>query len=93
MRDGVSIHQERRREPIVKEGEFSELPNLQAFLKLPGAWPVTKIELRIKKRVFDTTLFYSAFKTKYHSRTLPKKLEAVSANIQNINPIPAEKLH
>jgi len=57
MRDGVSIHQERRREPIVKEGEFSELPDLHAFLKLPGAWPVTKVELEIKKRVFTQPYF------------------------------------
>jgi type IV conjugative transfer system coupling protein TraD len=57
MRDGVSIHQERRREPVVKEAEFSELQDLQAFLKLPGSWPVTKIEFEIQKRIFTQPYF------------------------------------
>jgi len=70
MRDGVSIHQERRREPIVKEGEFSELPDLQAFLKLPGAWPVTKIELAIKKRVFSQPYFIPRLKPNAITETL-----------------------
>lgn len=62
MRDGVSIHQEHRREPIVKEGEFSELPNLQAFLKLPGAWPVTKVEFEIKRRILTQPYFIARLK-------------------------------
>ena len=57
MRDGVSIHQERRREPVVKEAEFSELPDLQAFLKLPGAWPVTQIKFEVQNRVFKEPYF------------------------------------
>ncbi len=89
MRDGVSIHQERRREPIVKEGEFSELPNLQAFLKLPGTWPITKIELCIQKRVFTQPYFIPRLKE--NSIIEPTKtVEASSSNIQAINPIPAE---
>lgn len=51
MRDGVSIHQERRRESVIKASEFSCLKNLQAFLKLQGNWPVTQIEFKYKKRV------------------------------------------
>jgi len=74
MRDGVSIHQEHRREPIVKEGEFSELPNLHAFLKLPGAWPVTKIELAFKER----TLTQPYFMPRLKQNSLP----AVSQNIE-----------
>lgn len=62
MRDGVSIHQERRREPIVKEGEFSELPDLHAFLKLPGAWPITEITLTIKKRILTQPYFVPRLK-------------------------------
>lgn len=57
MRDGVSIHQERRREPVIKEAEFSELQDLQAFMKLPGTWPVTKIEFELKKRVYTQPYF------------------------------------
>ncbi len=50
MRDGVSIQPERRREPVVKEGEFLELDDLQAFLRLPGNWPVTNLTFIPKKR-------------------------------------------
>lgn len=57
MRDGVSIHRERRREAVVKETEFLELPDLQAFLKLPGAWPVTKIELEIRDKTYNEPYF------------------------------------
>jgi type IV conjugative transfer system coupling protein TraD len=50
MRDGVSVHQERRREPVVKDSEFLELNDLQAFLRLPGNWPVTELKFEFKKR-------------------------------------------
>ncbi len=50
MRDGVSIQPERRREPVVKEGEFLELDDLHAFLRLPGNWPVTDLIFTPKTR-------------------------------------------
>ena len=50
MRDGVSIQPERRREPVVKEGEFLELDDLHAFLRLPGNWPVTDLTFTHKTR-------------------------------------------
>ena len=50
MRDGVSIHQERRREPVVKESEFLELDDLSAFLRLPGTWPITQLAFEVKER-------------------------------------------
>jgi type IV conjugative transfer system coupling protein TraD len=52
MRDGVSLHQERRREPVVMDLEFLELDDLQAFLRLPGNWPVTKLQFDIKPRTY-----------------------------------------
>jgi len=50
MRDGVSIHQERRKEPIVMDAEFLSLEDLQAFLKLPGEWPISKLVFNIRQR-------------------------------------------
>jgi hypothetical protein len=41
---------DRRREPVVKEAEFLELNDLQAFLRLPGYWPVTQLQFEPKKR-------------------------------------------
>lgn len=57
MRDGVSIHQERRREPVVKESEFVELEDLTAFLRLPGNWPITTLNFDIRKRAILAPAF------------------------------------
>jgi type IV conjugative transfer system coupling protein TraD len=50
MRDGVSINEERRQEPLVKPSHFLGLEDLSAFLKLPGNWPVTKLSFELKER-------------------------------------------
>jgi len=50
MRDGVSIHQERRRDPVVKASDFLELEDLNAFLRLPGSWPVTQLSFELQDR-------------------------------------------
>ncbi|MBP9728622.1 MAG: type IV conjugative transfer system coupling protein TraD [Gammaproteobacteria bacterium] len=50
MRDGVSMHQERLKEPLIKETEFLMLPDCEAFLKLAGNYPLTKLTFKIKKR-------------------------------------------
>jgi type IV conjugative transfer system coupling protein TraD len=38
IRDGVSLNDERRIEPLVLDTEFSSLPDMQAYLRLPGQW-------------------------------------------------------
>ncbi len=50
MRDGVSIHEERRREFVVMDAEFLELENLEGFIRLPGKWPVAKLKFKYVKR-------------------------------------------
>lgn len=50
MRDGVSIHEERRREPVVMDTEFLELENLEGFIRLPGKWPIAKLKFKFQKR-------------------------------------------
>lgn len=87
MRDGVSIHQEHRREPIIKEGEFSELPDLHAFLKLPGAWPVTKIELSLKTRTLRQPYFIAREIRNSSVQAEDLKSEPQNAD-QNTNLIP-----
>lgn len=51
IRDGVSMHQERRKEPLVLESEFLKLNDCEAYLILPENVPVTKIKLLPTKRV------------------------------------------
>jgi type IV conjugative transfer system coupling protein TraD len=39
MRDGVSLNEERRVEPLIMDTEFTTLPDLKAYLRLPGNYP------------------------------------------------------
>jgi type IV conjugative transfer system coupling protein TraD len=57
MRDGVSIHEERRQEHIVKPSAFLALEDLNAFLRLPGNWPVAQLEFEIQKRKIKEEAF------------------------------------
>ena len=49
MRDGVSLAESRKRLPLVSSSEIQALKKNQAFVKLPGSLPVTKIRLQISK--------------------------------------------
>lgn len=50
MRDGVSINQERRKETIVIDSQFIQLDDLEAYMRLPGDWPVVKVKFEVKER-------------------------------------------
>jgi len=88
MRDGVSIHQERRREPVVKEAEFSALKDLEAFIKLPGAWPVTQINFEIQKRIFCQPYFVPR---KMVEIKMPAEMVEQSKNIPSEKPVKIRK--
>ena len=50
MRDGMSISRHIREEPIVMESEIMLLNDLEAFIKMPGEWPVTQLKFKLKHR-------------------------------------------
>ena len=50
IRDGVSVQQERRKEPLILDAEFLKLNDCEAYMLLPENTPVTKITLTAKKR-------------------------------------------
>ena len=50
IRDGVSVQQERRKEPLILDTEFLKLNDCEAYMLLPENTPVTKIKLMAKKR-------------------------------------------
>ena len=50
VRDGVSMHQERRKEPLILDTEFLRLNDREAYLILPESVPITKIKLEVKER-------------------------------------------
>lgn len=48
VRDGVSLTESKRRQPLVSSSEIQSLKKNQAFVKLPGNLPVTKVKLKLK---------------------------------------------
>lgn len=57
IRDGVSINQERRKEAVVNPSDFLVLKDLEAYLKLPGDWPVAKLKFNYKDRPLIADVF------------------------------------
>jgi type IV secretory pathway TraG/TraD family ATPase VirD4 len=50
IRDGVSVQQERRKEPLILDAEFLKLNDCEAYMLLPENTPATKITLTAKNR-------------------------------------------
>lgn len=48
MRDGVSLNPTSKTTPLVLPTEIGSLQDLEAYLKLPGSWPITKLKVRYK---------------------------------------------
>lgn len=46
----MSVHQERRKEPLILDTQFLKLNDCEAYMLLPENTPVTKIKLIAKKR-------------------------------------------
>lgn len=47
MRDGVSLSKVSRQKPVVSATDIQSLKNNQAYVRLPGNYPVTKIKLNL----------------------------------------------
>ncbi|HUX79591.1 MAG TPA: type IV secretion system DNA-binding domain-containing protein [Alphaproteobacteria bacterium] len=45
MRDGVSLSHHTRQKPLVMATELSQLKDLEAYIKLPGDYPCTKLQM------------------------------------------------
>ncbi len=50
VRDGISLGNQRVIRPVVSYPEILELPNLSCFVRLPGKYPVTQLNLKYEKR-------------------------------------------
>ena len=59
VRDGISLGNQRVNRPIVSYPEILELPNLTCFVRLPGSYPVTKLQLKHQKRDIAATALVS----------------------------------
>ena len=49
MRDGVSLSRHTRQKPLVMPAEFSQLKDLECYVKLPGDYPSTKLQTHYQK--------------------------------------------
>jgi type IV conjugative transfer system coupling protein TraD len=50
MRDGISINHAEARKAVVSFSEIMSLANLHAYVRLPGDFPVTRVEFQYKAR-------------------------------------------
>jgi len=80
LRDGVSIHQERRKEVLILDTEFQQLNDREAYVILPGNIPISKITLNIKKRAViaspRTPKIFNSFKVNTETEKKdPKAIE------------------
>ncbi len=49
MRDGVSTSKQTKTKPLILPSQISDLEDLQAYVKLPNGFPITKTKLTFKK--------------------------------------------
>jgi len=59
MRDGISINRGEARKAVVSFSEMMSLANLNAYVRLPGQFPVTRVEFQYKARKKKNIGFYS----------------------------------
>jgi type IV secretory pathway TraG/TraD family ATPase VirD4 len=55
MRDGVSLSHHTRQKPIVMPTELSQLKDLECYVKLPGDYPCTKLQMTYHVPVNSST--------------------------------------
>jgi len=84
IRDGVSVHQERRKEPLILETEFLKLNDCEAYLVLPENTPVTKITVTAKDRSIISSAFVPRAELDLSLSEVPQDAEPnVPATIQD----------
>lgn len=49
MRDGVSLNYQCKEKPTIHPDRLMKLPDLQAYLKLPGDYPIAKVSFKVHK--------------------------------------------
>lgn len=50
MRSGISISNQRYQKQIISPSEIMHLNDLEAFIRVPGNFPLTRIKLNYKTR-------------------------------------------
>lgn len=50
VRDGISISKDKVNEPIVDYDQIMKMPNLRFYVRLPGEYPVVKLNLKYRRQ-------------------------------------------
>lgn len=59
MRDGVSLNEQKHMKPVVTPHDIMSLNDLEAYIKLPGNLPITKVKFEIAKAKSISPYFVS----------------------------------
>lgn len=72
MRDGVSLNEQKHMKPVVTPHDIMALNDLEAYLKLPGNLPITKVKFEIPKKNLISPAYIPLAK--------PRKAKKLSSN-------------
>jgi len=91
MRDGVNLSHQRRKNSLVMDDEIMNLKDLEAYIKLPESFPITKMKTKLEKPESITTAFKD-YSPKLH-KFVVKKVKEEKVNLENetINTTQPEK--
>lgn len=87
-RDGVSLSRHTRQKPLVLPAEFSQLQDLECYVKLPGDYPCTKLQMAYQK---STVLKTEPFLLKPEKARVYRIPETAKAEIPEAK-VPSEEL-
>jgi len=77
VRDGISISKDKVNEPIVDYDQIMKMPNLQFYVRLPGEYPVVKLNLKYRKqKKYHPALIERDF----HDRLSPELEQIIESN-------------
>jgi type IV secretory pathway TraG/TraD family ATPase VirD4 len=57
MRSGISINKQTLQKDLISSSEIMQLQPLEAYIRLPGELPITKIKLKYKDRISNNEPF------------------------------------
>ncbi len=92
MRDGVNLNVNQKRHTLVLPTEISLLPNLECFVKYPGTWPITRLQMKLERPKPIVSAFQiQEIKTKIsYEKSPPNGESEIYSKEQNI-PTSSEK--
>jgi type IV conjugative transfer system coupling protein TraD len=90
IRAGVSLSHQRTQRPLVNYSEVMALKNLEAYLRLPGDWPVTKLKIPYRDRKPINTPFIPREKSTDASDEELQQVEKLIAAFEKLAIPPSE---